>query len=58
MTYQVTLKEHSFYRLQFDSEQEFREWEEQGCCVSDLNYQDIIFQKSDIDITPAEDNDQ
>ena len=53
MTFEVILEEHNTYRLQFDDEQEFKEWEEQGCCVSDLNYQNIIFQKSnhEIDLT-------
>ena len=53
MTYEVILEEHNTYRLQFDDEKEFKEWEEQGCCVSDLNYQNIIFQKSnhEIDLT-------
>ena len=53
MTYEVILEEHNTYRLQFDDEQEFKEWEEQGACVSDLNYQNIIFQKSshEIDLT-------
>ena len=56
MTYEVILEEHSTYQLLFDSEQEFREWEEQGSCVSDLNYQNIIFQKSNHEITPTDDN--
>lgn len=50
MTYQVILEEHSTYQLKFDSEQEFKEWEEQGSCVSDLNYQNIIYQKTAHDI--------
>ncbi len=52
MTFEVILEEqHNIHRLQFDDEQEFKEWEEQGSCVSDLNYQNIIFQKSSHDIT-------
>ena len=56
MTYEVILEEHSTYRLQFDDEQEFRQWQEQGSCVSDLNYQNIIFQKSNHEINPTNDD--
>ena len=56
MTYEVILEEHNTYRLQFDDEQEFKEWEEQGCCVSDLNHQNIIYQKSNHEIDLTNDN--
>jgi len=56
MTYEVIYEEHNTYRLQFDDEEEFKEWEDEGACVSDLDYQYIIFQQSDHDITPTNDD--
>jgi hypothetical protein len=51
MTFQVILEEHTTYTLQFENEREFKEWEEQGSCVSDLNFQNIVLQKSSHDTT-------
>ena len=56
MTYEVILEEHITYWLQFTDYQEFRQWEEQGSCVSDLNYQNIVFQKSNHEINPTNDD--
>ena len=56
MTYQVIFEEHGTYQLRFDSEKEFKEWEEQGSCVSDLNYQNIVYQKIDHETRTINDN--
>ena len=56
MTYEVIFEEHNFYRLQFDDELEFKGWEDRGSCLDDLDSQNNIFQKSNHEITPTNDN--
>ena len=56
MTYKVQYEEHSVHVLTFDSEDEFKEWEDEGSCISDLNPSQIGLTKCNIDITELEDS--
>ena len=48
MTYKVQRKEYSVHVLTFDSEIEFKEWEEEGSCISDLDSSQISLRNCDI----------
>ena len=54
MTYEVKHEEHSVHFLTFDSEDEFKEWEDEGSCISDLNLSQIRLTKRNIYITELE----
>ena len=56
MTYEVKYEEHRKYFLTFDSEDEFKEWEDEGSCISDLNPSQISLTKCNIDITELEED--
>ena len=48
MTYKIQRKEYSVHVLTFDSEIEFKEWEEEGSCISDLHSSQISLSNCDI----------
>ena len=54
MSYRVILKETSEYYLVFDDEKDYKEWEENGCCLSDLNSQNILDEKLDCEVIPTD----
>ena len=56
MTYNVKYEEYRTYFLTFDSEDEFKEWEDEGSCISDLPPSQISLTKCNIDITELEED--
>ena len=54
MSYRVILKETNVYHLVFDDEKDFKEWDEDGCCISDLNSQNILSEQLDCEVIPTD----
>jgi|TARA_B100000035_G_C21001740_1_gene555272 hypothetical protein len=54
MTYQVKYEEYRRYFLTFDSEDDFKGWEDDGSSISDLLPSQINLSKCDIDVTEVE----
>ena len=50
----VTYQQTSLHTIEFDSEAEFDEWDDQGACIDDLHPSQIIFSKCFSDITPED----
>ena len=50
----VTYQQISLHTIEFDSEAEFNDWDDQGACIDDLHPSQITFSKSHTDITPED----
>ena len=50
----VSFQQVSLHTIQFDSEAEFNNWDDQGACIDDLHPSQIITSKSHTDITPED----
>ena len=52
-TYSVAIEQHTHLIVEFESEQDFTDWEDLGACISDLRPLQIASQKIHYDWNPV-----
>ena len=52
-TYSVSIEQHTHLIVEFESEQDFIDWEDLGSCISDLHPSQIASQKIHSERSPV-----